>query len=199
VRRAFFVDSDLLAWLWRPLRRCFRGRIVVAPLGCASRFSALPLRTVAAISLLRTAAWRLLLCMARLTRQELCNWHARPLLYYLQRSAKAIRSLASLACPGGAPMSCRRLERGLTAGACACTLGYLTDEQLAQVLSGARALVFRPCMQGFWLTRLLEAMASGVPVVLTSRGGSRRSSRGGQGTYIDALDVEDCMQAIGAL
>ena len=59
-------------------------------------------------------------------------------------------------------------------------LGYLPDERVAELMSGARALVFPSIYEGFGLP-VLEAMASGTPVLLTrlsrNAGGGRR---GGQ-------------------
>ncbi|MCG6577257.1 glycosyltransferase family 1 protein [Pseudomonas sp. AF32] len=47
-----------------------------------------------------------------------------------------------------------------------CLAGYLPDEQVAHLLSGARALLFPSLYEGFGLP-VLEAMASGTPVITT--------------------------------
>lgn len=86
-----------------------------------------------------------------------------------------------------------QLERALASGSVRL-LGYLDDESLASVLAGARMLLFPSRYEGFGLP-VLEAMASGVPVVLTSAAALPEVA-GAAGCYIDADQPEQCCQAI---
>jgi glycosyltransferase involved in cell wall biosynthesis len=67
-------------------------------------------------------------------------------------------------------------------------VGEVSDEELASLYRGARALVFPSLYEGFGLP-VLEAMASGTPVV-TSRGGATEEVAGGAAILVDPLDVE---------
>lgn len=75
-------------------------------------------------------------------------------------------------------------------------LGYLEDEELAELLAGARALLFPSLYEGFGLP-VLEAMASGVPVILSPRA-SLPEVAGNAGTYADqsAEDWRDAIQRL---
>ncbi|MDO2187309.1 glycosyltransferase, partial [Escherichia coli] len=66
-------------------------------------------------------------------------------------------------------------------------LGYLPDERVAELMSGARALVFPSIYEGFGLP-VLEAMASGTPVLLT-RLSAMPEVAGEAGSYIDPDDA----------
>ncbi|MGE7956480.1 glycosyltransferase family 4 protein [Pseudomonas sp. NPDC089530] len=67
-------------------------------------------------------------------------------------------------------------------------LGYLPDEQVAQLVAGARALVFPSLYEGFGLP-VLEAMASGTPVVLTRRSAMPEVA-GDAGNYVEPGDLD---------
>ena len=67
-------------------------------------------------------------------------------------------------------------------------LGYLDDERLAELLAGARMLLFPSLYEGFGLP-VLEAMASGVPVLL-SPSSALPEVAGKAGTYVEAGDPE---------
>jgi hypothetical protein len=67
-------------------------------------------------------------------------------------------------------------------------LGEVSDEELAALYRGARALVFPSLYEGFGIP-VLEAMASGTPVV-TSAGGATEEVAGGAAVLVDPLDVE---------
>ena len=67
-------------------------------------------------------------------------------------------------------------------------LGEVSDEELAALYRGARALVFPSLYEGFGIP-VLEAMASGAPVV-TSGGGATEEVAGGAAVLVDPLDVE---------
>lgn len=66
-------------------------------------------------------------------------------------------------------------------------LGRVPDEELARVYRGARCLAYPSLYEGFGIP-ILEAMASGTPVV-TSRGGATEEVAGGAAVLVDPLDV----------
>ena len=72
--------------------------------------------------------------------------------------------------------------------------GEVSDEELAALYRGARALVFPSLYEGFGLP-VLEAMASGTPVV-TSRGGATEEVGGGAAVLVDPLDVDSIAAGI---
>jgi glycosyltransferase involved in cell wall biosynthesis len=67
-------------------------------------------------------------------------------------------------------------------------VGEVSDEELAALYGGARALVFPSLYEGFGIP-VLEAMASGTPVV-TSRGGATEEVAGGAAVLVDPFDVD---------
>ena len=73
-------------------------------------------------------------------------------------------------------------------------VGEVSDEELAELYRGARALVFPSLYEGFGLP-VLEAMASGTPVV-TSRGGATEEVAGGAAVLVDPLDVDSIASGI---
>jgi glycosyltransferase involved in cell wall biosynthesis len=73
-------------------------------------------------------------------------------------------------------------------------VGEVSDEELAALYRGARALVFPSLYEGFGLP-VLEAMASGTPVV-TSRGGATEEVAGGAAVLVDPLDVDSIAAGI---
>ena len=76
-------------------------------------------------------------------------------------------------------------------------LGYQPDETLAELLAGARLLVFPSLYEGFGLP-VLEAMASGTPVIL-SRASALTEVAGVAGLKVDAEDDIACAQALQCL
>jgi glycosyltransferase involved in cell wall biosynthesis len=72
--------------------------------------------------------------------------------------------------------------------------GYLSDDDLAALLAGARAFVFPSLYEGFGLPPL-EAMAAGVPVV-AARAGALPEVLGDAPFWCDPLDVESIAAAI---
>jgi len=78
-----------------------------------------------------------------------------------------------------------------------CLLGYLPDEDVAQLLAGARALVFPSLYEGFGLP-ILEAMASGTPVIVT-RHSAMPEVAGSAGNYIRSDDPHGLRDAMSRL
>jgi glycosyltransferase involved in cell wall biosynthesis len=76
-------------------------------------------------------------------------------------------------------------------------LGYITDDDLAALYSGALAYVQPSLYEGFGLT-VLEAMACGVPVV-ASNTSSLPEVVGGAGLLVDPNDPHDIASAVGRL
>jgi glycosyltransferase involved in cell wall biosynthesis len=66
-------------------------------------------------------------------------------------------------------------------------LGRVSDEELAALYRGARAVAYPSLYEGFGLP-VLEAMACGAPVV-TSRGGATEEVSGAAAVLVDPLDV----------
>jgi glycosyltransferase involved in cell wall biosynthesis len=73
--------------------------------------------------------------------------------------------------------------------------GYVSDEELPAVLSGATALVLASLYEGFGLP-ILEAMACGTPVVC-SRVSSMPELGGEAARYFDPQDTTQIAEAIG--
>jgi glycosyltransferase involved in cell wall biosynthesis len=67
-------------------------------------------------------------------------------------------------------------------------VGEPTDDELAALYRGARCLVFPSLYEGFGLP-VLEAMASGTPVVTSDAGGTAEVA-GGAAVLVDPLDPE---------
>ncbi|SFL54814.1 glycosyltransferase family 1 protein [Pseudomonas sp. NFACC46-3] len=78
-----------------------------------------------------------------------------------------------------------------------CLAGYLPDEQVAQLLAGARALIFPSYYEGFGLP-VLEAMASGTPVI-TTRCSAMPEVAGPAGNYCEPDDPQGMREAMGRL
>jgi glycosyltransferase involved in cell wall biosynthesis len=65
-------------------------------------------------------------------------------------------------------------------------LGRVGDDELARLYRGARCLAYPSLYEGFGIP-IVEAMASGTPVV-TSRGGATEEVAGGAAVLVDPLD-----------
>ena len=73
-------------------------------------------------------------------------------------------------------------------------LGYQSDQMLAELLAGARLLLFPSLYEGFGLP-VLEAMASGVPVLLSAQSALPEVA-GPAGVYLEAGDDRGWCEAI---
>ncbi len=76
-------------------------------------------------------------------------------------------------------------------------VGYVTDEQLANLYQGASALIYPSFYEGFGLPPL-EAMMMGCPVVV-SKTSSLPEICGAMGTYCDPSDPASIANAIGSI
>jgi glycosyltransferase involved in cell wall biosynthesis len=73
-------------------------------------------------------------------------------------------------------------------------LGELPDDELARLYRGARCLVSASLYEGFGL-QIVEAMASGTPVVTSDRGAMAEVA-GGAAVLVDPLDAESIAAGI---
>ncbi|MHA3734175.1 glycosyltransferase family 4 protein [Pseudomonas sp. Eth.TT006] len=169
-------------------------RFVVAPLGVAERFH--PRKAHAIDTVLKAhavAPGEYFLCVGTLEPRKNLNLalRAHALL------PEAVRQRFPLLIVGMAGWQQNQfsdeLRQGLASGH-VCLLGYLPDENVAQLLAGARALVFPSLYEGFGLP-VLEAMASGTPVILT-RSSAMPEVAGAAGNYIEPDDAHGLRDAL---
>ncbi|MDP3847577.1 MAG: glycosyltransferase family 1 protein [Pseudomonas sp.] len=172
-------------------------RVVVAPLGCAARFhSRTPAQLTAPLQALDLQPGRYLLCVGTLEPRK--NLQLALRAYELLPAAlRAQYPLVIVGMPGWRPEQLAApLQRALATGQVRL-LGYQSDTCLAELLAGARLLLFPSLYEGFGLP-VLEAMASGTPVILSSSSALPEVA-GGAGTYIDPQDERACADAIQRL
>ncbi len=172
-------------------------RFVVAPLGVAERFHPREADTISAVLKAHAVQAReYFLCVGTLEPRKNLSLalRAHALL------PEAVRERFPLLIVGMAGWQreqlSHELRRALASGN-VCLLGYLPDEQVAQLLAGARALIFPSLYEGFGLP-VLEAMASGTPVVVT-RSSAMPEVAGAAGNYIDADDADGLRDAMSRL
>ena len=72
--------------------------------------------------------------------------------------------------------------------------GYIADEDVAALLSGAKAFVFPSLYEGFGMP-VIEAMACGVPV-LTSNGSALKEIAEGAALLVDETSIEEMKKAL---
>ena len=169
-------------------------RFVVAPLGVAERFHPRQPDAIEAVLKAHAVAPReYFLCVGTLEPRKNLSLalRAHALL------PEAVRQRFPLLIVGMAGWQqtqfSNELRQALASGH-VCLLGYLPDEQVAQLLAGARALVFPSRYEGFGLP-VLEAMASGTPVILT-RSSAMPEVAGAAGNYIEPDDAQCLRDAL---
>ena len=172
-------------------------RFVVAPLGVASRFH--PREPEAIDAVLKAhgvEAREYFLCVGTLEPRKNLTLALRA----HARLPEAIRQRFPLLIVGMAGWQrdqfSEEMQRALATGH-VCLLGYLPDEQVAQLLAGARGLIFPSLYEGFGLP-VLEAMASGTPVILTQRSAMPEVA-GAVGNYIGPEDPDGLCEAMTRL
>jgi alpha-1,3-rhamnosyl/mannosyltransferase len=74
-------------------------------------------------------------------------------------------------------------------------LGRVADADLVALLAAAEAMVFPSLGEGFGLP-ILEAYASGTPVLTSREGGSTAEVAHGHATLVDARDVESIAEGL---
>ena len=172
-------------------------RFVVAPLGVAARFH--PRETTVIDAVLKAhavVAREYFLCVGTLEPRKNLTLALRA----HAQLPEAVRERFPLLIVGMAGWQREQFSdelRRALAGGHVCLLGYLPDEHVAQLLAGARALVFPSLYEGFGLP-VLEAMASGTPVILT-RASAMPEVAGAAGNYIEADDAVGLRDAMTRL
>lgn len=191
------VDSDFIGAEVCRYYGISAERVTVAPLGCAARFHPRGEEQLAApLQDLGLHPGEYLLCMGTVEPRKNLQLALRA---YEQLPA-AVRSRYPLVIAGmpgwRAEQLAAPLQRAIASGQVRL-LGYQSDLSVAQLLAGARLLVFPSLYEGFGLP-VLEAMASGTPVLLT-RSSALPELAGEAGTYIDAQDEQGCAVAMQRL
>lgn len=169
-------------------------RVVVAPLGCADRFHPREgAQLVAPLQSLDLQPGRYLLCVGTLEPRK----NLQLALRAYQRLPASLRKqypLVIVGMPGWRQEQLTQpLQQVLTSGQVRL-LGYQDDVTTAELLAGARMLLFPSLYEGFGLP-VLEAMASGTPVIV-SHGSALPEVASDAGTYIDPQDEHACAEAI---
>lgn len=192
--RVILTDSQFVADELQRHYGVARERLKVAPLGYAQRFHPRPLADLGRVTApLGVTPGSYLLCVGTLEPRK--NLALALRAYALL--PEAVRQRYPLLIVGMAGW--RRddfaadLQAALASGQVRL-LGYLDDERLAELLAGARMLLFPSLYEGFGLP-VLEAMASGVPVLL-SPSSALPEVAGRAGTYAEAGDPEGWCRAI---
>lgn len=191
------VDSDFIGAEVCRYYGVSAERVTVAPLGHAARFHprnaeqlAVPLHALGLLS------GEYLLCVGTLEPRK----NLQLALHAYERLPATIRSRYPLVIVGMSGWRTEQLaaplQRAIASGRVRL-LGYQDDLTLAELLAGARLLVFPSLYEGFGLP-VLEAMASGTPVLLT-RSSALPEVAGEAGTYIDAQDEQVCADAMQRL
>lgn len=172
-------------------------RVVVAPLGCAARFHPRSAEQLTSpLHALGLQPDRYLLCVGTLEPRK--NLQLALRAYELLPTAlREQYPLVIVGMSGWRPEQLAApLQRALASGQVRL-LGYQSDTLLAELLAGARLLLFPSLYEGFGLP-VLEAMASGTPVIL-SRSSALPEVAGDAGTYIEPQDERVCAEAIEQL
>lgn len=172
-------------------------RVVVAPLGYAERFHPRAYADLLVpLQVLGLQPGRYLLCVGTLEPRK----NLQLALRAYARLPEPLRRHYPLVLAGMPGWRGEELEaslRGMLADGQILVLGYQADETLAQLLAGARLLLFPSLYEGFGLP-LLEAMASGTPAVI-SRSAALPEVAGDAGIQVDAQDDQGCSEALASL
>lgn len=192
--RCILTDSQFVAAEISQHFGVAASRLKVAPLGYAQRFHPRePEQLRAGLAALGLSPGGYLLCVGTLEPRK-------NLVQALRAYAllpEAVRSRLPLLIAGMAGWRsdsfATELQRALATGQVRL-LGYQSDQALAELLAGARLLLFPSLYEGFGLP-VLEAMASGVPVLLTARAALPEVA-GAAGVYIEPGDDRGWCEAI---
>lgn len=192
--RIILTDSQFVADELQRHYSVERERLKVAPLGYAQRFHPRPLADLGQVTApLGVTPGSYLLCVGTLEPRK----NLRLALRAYALLPEAVRRRYPLLIAGMAGWRredfAAELQAALASGQVRL-LGYLDDERLAELLAGARMLLFPSLYEGFGLP-VLEAMASGVPVLL-SPSSALPEVAGEAGVYIDAGDANGWCLAI---
>lgn len=172
-------------------------RLRVAPLGYADRFhprsyeSLLPVLRVLGLS-----PGRYLLCVGTLEPRKNLPFALRA----YSQLPQAVREAYPLVLVGMAGWRRHELDellQKMLASGQVRVLGYQSDEALAELLAGARLLLFPSLYEGFGLPAL-EAMASGTPVVISDCSALPEVA-GEAGIRIDTHDDSACAETLQCL
>jgi alpha-1,3-rhamnosyl/mannosyltransferase len=196
VRQAQVILTDSQA-IADEAQSCFglpAERFVVAPLGVAERFHPRDAHTIDPVLKAHAVTAReYFLCVGTLEPRK----NLRLALRAHALLPEAVRQRFPLLIVGMAGWQREQFSaelRQALANGHVCLLGYLPDEHLAQLLAGARALIFPSLYEGFGLP-VLEAMASGTPVVLT-RASAMPEVAGDAGNYIEPDNADGLRDAL---
>lgn len=172
-------------------------KLVVAPLGHAPRFHPRSQEQIAsALESFGLQARRYLICVGTLEPRKNLQLAIEGYLA-LPEGLRRCYPLLVAGMPGwGSEQLRTSLQRALASGQVRL-LGYQPDEQLAELLAGARMLLFPSLYEGFGLP-VLEAMASGTPVLL-GRNSALPEVAGEAGCYLEYPDPQAYAQAIRQL
>ncbi|WP_027896504.1 glycosyltransferase family 4 protein [Zestomonas thermotolerans] len=169
-------------------------RLVVAPLGHAPRFHPRPPEALAPrLSAFGLRPGRYLLCVGTLEPRKNLTLALRA---YRRLPAGLRRRfpLLIVGMPGWKQRTLAGELRDALADGSVRLLGYQPDDVLAELLAGARLLLFPSLYEGFGLP-VLEALASGVPVLLSPRSALPEVA-GEAGIYLEADDEPGWSEAI---
>ena len=169
-------------------------KLVVAPLGHAPRFHPRsPAQLAKTLAPLGLQAGRYLICVGTVEPRKNLQLAIDGYLA-LPEQVRRHFPLLIAGMPGwGTHQLQGSLQRALASQQIRL-LGYQSDQTLAELLAGARLLLFPSLYEGFGLP-VLEAMASGTPVVL-SRRASLPEVAGSAGLYIEPEDAQGCANAL---
>jgi glycosyltransferase involved in cell wall biosynthesis len=187
-----FVGNEVCRHYGVPIER-----VTVAPLGYSARFHPrTTLQLTAGLQHLKLQPGRYLLCVGTLEPRK--NLQVALRAYeHLPAATREHYPLVIVGLSGWRPEQLAEpLQRALATGQVRL-LGYQDDNTVAELLAGARLLLFPSLYEGFGLP-VLEAMASGTPVILT-RDSALPEVAGEAGTYIDAHDARACTESIQRL